>query len=134
MVVHILLSESFQYVVLPLLLAFLGIGVKALSSPSRSVSSDSWLVGTDLCVEGWGMNLALAVGRTVGLNNLVSQSGGGAKFQEYMAVLWAISTVQFILLIGVMCILRFSRRSRLRVVLSDLLGAVAIAIAFFGWR
>jgi hypothetical protein len=135
MIIQILSADWFQLIVIPIILSFLGGGFTALASQETSPSLEHWLVGIELCLEGWAINLGLAANKARTTLALLSPTEAAATFQKSIGIFAAVTLAQFILLVAVAYIVRFGRgSSRLRFALSNFLGAVAIALAFFGWR
>ena len=135
MIIEILSADWFQLIVIPIILAFLGGAFTALASRETSPSLEHWLVGVELCLEGWAINLALAASKARTITSSLPASQMVSAFQHSLGIFEGVTLAQFILLVAIAYIARFGHGSpRLRLTLSNFLGAVAITLAFFSWR
>jgi len=135
MTIQILSADWFQLIVIPIVLTLLGGGLTALASLETSPSLEHWLVGIELCLEGWAINLGLAANkaRTILVSRPATEAV--AAFENSIGIFEGVTLAQFILLVVVAYIVRFGRGApRLRFALSNFLGALAITLAFWGWR
>lgn len=118
----ILSSSLFRWVGIPVILVLAGAAFKAAATRDIEASFGHWLVGVDLCLEGIAVNLSFMSFGTV---------------QDRTADRFGLTLVAHLGLLAIIVYLarfgHFRNLPWLRVVVLNVLGALAIYVAFYIW-
>jgi hypothetical protein len=134
MLARVLSSNWFQLVGIPLILVIMNGLLKGLASQQLAPLLEHWVLGLDLCLQGWAINLGLASynlrALAIPLGNLSSANDPKDVLSTF---LW-ITIVQLLILIVVTWFLRYFLEPRQRLIISNFLGLFSVMISFFGWN
>ena len=113
----------FWYFLIPLISVLLSWVFNSLAKHSRTLRLDDWIVGNDICIEAWGVNLGFLASTIL---NVTSQA---------MMTFLVVTIAQMVLLGCNSVLLRFSRPHKpWRVLASNAVGLMALVLAFLAWR
>jgi hypothetical protein len=123
----LLTNLVFQTIGVPIILTLLGGLFGALAGKDEKAKLEHWVLGADLCFEGWAINIALAINEANDPTN--------SNLQQTTSTLLAVTLQQLVLLAVVLYIQRFLHEYAFtRVILSIFLGTIAVVSAFYNWR
>jgi hypothetical protein len=134
MLEKVLSSDLFQLVGISLILIIMNGLLKGLASQQLAPLLEHWVLGLDLCLQGWAINLGLASYSLRVLAIPLSNLSPAMEPKDVLSTFLWITIVQLLLLIVVTWFLRYFLEPRQRLVVSNFLGLLSVMISFFGWN
>jgi hypothetical protein len=127
--IRILATDSFQWVAIPLVLAFVTAIASALGSHLRVARLDQFFVGIDLTIEAFAINLALLA---TSAKEVVAQTGSipSGLLDAFLAALFS----ELVILFAVMGVQRFAGPTFRYFAMTNGLGVASLFATMLLWR